>query len=156
MCSAVSCFGAAAAAACGTPRTHYSLGQIHALQQQWQQSQDGYSACAALSTDPQARAQALYCAGVACHQQGRHKEALQAFQQAAAAGPPSSLQAMLVLGSARALQGMGQPDEAAAAARQFLAGEHAQVCPQPVAEALRSLAAGAPCGSSSEAQAGGA
>jgi tetratricopeptide (TPR) repeat protein len=115
---------------------------VHALQQQWAASGASYRSCAALSHDPQTRAQALYCVGVACHQQGAFQDALNAYQAAAAAGPPDSLRAMLALGSARALQGMGRADEAAATAATFLAqGRQAGACPPPVADALQQLAA---------------
>lgn len=65
---------------------------------------------------------------------------MDAYQEATAAGPPSTLQPMLALGSARALKGLGRTEEAAAAAGRFLASEHAPSCPAPVVGALKELA----------------
>lgn len=121
-------------------RAHYSAGQIYALQSQWPQSGASYRACAQLSRDPSSQAQALYCVGVAAHQQGNYTAALDAYEEAAAAGPAATLQPMLALGTARALQQLGRVDEAAAVAEGLLGSEWAGVCAPPVAQALRDLA----------------
>jgi tetratricopeptide (TPR) repeat protein len=121
-------------------RAHYSAGQIHALQQGWQQSEDSYKKCAELSADPQARDQSLYCVGVACHQQGKFGEALAAYGAAAAAGG-HSLRPMLALGQVRALQQLGRHVEALAVAEQFLASDDSSKCPAAVVDALRAAAA---------------
>jgi tetratricopeptide (TPR) repeat protein len=115
------------------------------MRSQWPQSEASYRACAGLSTDTASQAQALYCVGVACHQQGNHAAALDAYHAAVAAGPGDNLQPMLALGTARALQQQGQLQEAAAVADRLLQSEWACVCAPPVAEALKDVvnAAGA-------------
>eukprot|EP00878_Enallax_costatus_P010559 GHUV01011026.1.p1 GENE.GHUV01011026.1~~GHUV01011026.1.p1 ORF type:complete len:561 (+),score=174.83 GHUV01011026.1:501-2183(+) len=115
-------------------RAYYSAGQIHALQHQWPQSEDCYRKCAQLTADQQSRAQALYCLGVACHQQGRYQDALQAYNQAVGGG--DSIQPMLVLGRVRALRELGQQADAEALAREFVASDRAKTCPSVVFDAL--------------------
>ncbi|KAF8072601.1 ALB3L3 [Scenedesmus sp. PABB004] len=136
----------------GHARAHYSAGQVAALQQQWPASESHYRRCAELAAEPAARAQAQYCVGVACHQQGRHRDALAAFAAAGAVGGGGSLAPMLALGRARALRGLGQAGAAAAVARDFLASPAAAACPAPVLEALRD---GADDGGGSSGDGGG-
>ncbi|KAF6264498.1 hypothetical protein COO60DRAFT_128154 [Scenedesmus sp. NREL 46B-D3] len=83
-------------------RAHYSSGQVHALQHQWQQSEEHYRQCAQLAADEASKGQALYCAGVAAHHLGRFQEALDAYDHAA--GVPS-IQPMVVLGQHVQTQG---------------------------------------------------
>jgi tetratricopeptide (TPR) repeat protein len=122
-------------------RAHYSAGQIYALQGQWPQSEHSYRACAELSPDPPSQAQALYCVGVARHQQGNFAAAVEAYESAGAAGPGDNLQPMLALGTARALSQQGLVQEAAVLAQAMLASQWAGLCAPPVAQALRELAA---------------
>eukprot|EP00879_Flechtneria_rotunda_P030526 GHRR01033166.1.p1 GENE.GHRR01033166.1~~GHRR01033166.1.p1 ORF type:complete len:147 (+),score=43.98 GHRR01033166.1:104-544(+) len=120
-------------------RAHYSTGQIHALQHQWPQSEDRYRTCAELLTDEQPRGQALYCVGVACHQQGKFQEALQAYEQASKV---ETIQPMVVLGQVRALKELGQPAEAKAVASAFMQSEQASRCSAAVLDALRCITQG--------------
>lgn len=115
-------------------RAHYSAGQVHALQQQWQQSEECYRSCAGLSQDPQSKAQALYCLGVACHQQGKYQQALSAYDQAV--GGDISIQPMLLLARVRSLRELGRDTEADRIAEEFLQSEHAKSCPPVVLDAL--------------------
>jgi hypothetical protein len=117
-------------------RAHYSSGQVHALQHQWQQSEHHYRQCAQLAADEASKGQALYCAGVAAHHLGRFQEALDAYDQAA--GVPS-IQPMVLLGQVRALKALGQTEQAAALAKAFLASDEAWTCPAAVLDALRDL-----------------
>lgn len=121
-------------------RAHYSAGQIFALQGQWAQSEASYRACAQLAAETASQAQALYCVGVACHQQSSYAAAVEAYSASSAAGPPDNLLPMLALGTARALKQLGQASEAAAVADRALKSQWASLCAPPVMQALRELA----------------
>lgn len=120
-------------------RAHYSAGQVHALQQQWAQSEESYRQCARLAADDAARGQALYCVGVACHHQGKYAAALQAYEQA---GAVPGIAHTLMLSRARALQRLGRSEEAAALAEEFLQSDAAVGCPDAVRDALQGLRRG--------------
>lgn len=123
-----------------TCRAYYSAGQIHALQHQWPQSEHCYRQCALLTTDQRSRAQALYCLGVACHQQGRYQDALQAYDQAS--DGVDSMQHILTLGRVRALREAGQQTYAEALAKDFVASDQAKTCPTVVLAALKGASTG--------------
>ena len=78
--------------------------------------------------------------GVACHQQGNYTAAVDAYTASTAAGPADNLQPMLALGTARAMQQLGQVAEAAAVAKGLLRSQWASLCAPPVMQALRELA----------------
>lgn len=92
--------------------------------------------------------------GVACHQQGNFAAAIDAYDAAAAAGPGDNLQPMLALGTARALQQQGQPQEAAAVADRLLQSQWVGLCAPPVAEALKDVVNAAGAGGAGGAGAG--
>lgn len=121
---------------CFACRAHYSAGQIHALQHQWQQSETHYRLCADLTADPQSRGQALYCVGVAAHHLGRHRDALDAYAQAL---DVDTIKPMVVLGQARALKATGQVEQAVEVAGAFLRSDQARGCPPVVIEALNTI-----------------
>lgn len=117
-------------------RAHYSAGQIHALQHHWHQSEDCYRKCAQLAWDEQSKAQALYCLGVACHQQGRFEEALEAYDSSLAVNGDTSMRPMLVLSRVRALRELGRDTEAEGVAEEFLASDQARLCSPVVVDAI--------------------
>lgn len=94
------------------------------------------------TADPASLAQAHYCVGVACHQQGKFAQAVEAYDAAANAGPTDNLRPMLALGSARALVQLGRADEAAAVADSALKSQWVGLCPAAVVDALKEVAAG--------------
>jgi tetratricopeptide (TPR) repeat protein len=138
--SALSCCRVLCCPCCHS--AHYSAGQIYALQGQWPQSEASFKACAQLSTEPSAQAQALYCGGVALNQQGSYAAAMEAYEAASAAGPADNLRPMLALGTARALKQLGDDVGAAEVAGQALRSEWGRLCAPPVAQALKDLAGG--------------
>jgi hypothetical protein len=117
-------------------RAHYSSGQVHALQHQWRQSEEHYLQCAQLAADAASKGQALYCAGVAAHHLGKFQEALDAYNQAVGV---VSIQPMVILGQVRALNALGQTEQAGVVATAFLNSDQARACPAAVLDALRSL-----------------
>lgn len=118
-----------------TCRAHYSAGQIHALQHQWPQSEECYRKCAQLAQDQQSKGQALYCLGVACHQQQKFAEALDAYNQVVDAD--TSILSMLVLGRVRALRELGRHVEAKGLAEEFLTSDLARSASPVVVDAIR-------------------